>query len=106
MTATFINIIDVDPEKQQDVIALLTKGTEEVIQHRPGFVSVRVLAAADGSKVINIAEWASPEDAKATLGDPAAQQFAKQVAALGTPNPGVYRQVAEFTADQPEDGAR
>ncbi|WP_280396724.1 antibiotic biosynthesis monooxygenase family protein [Nocardia carnea] len=106
MTATFINIIEVDPEKQQDVVALLSKGAEEVIRHRPGFVSVRLLAAADGSTVINIAEWASPDDAKATSADPAAQQLAKQVAALGTPKPGVYRQVAEFTADRPAAGAR
>ncbi|MGI5219382.1 antibiotic biosynthesis monooxygenase family protein [Nocardia sp. CA-290969] len=100
MTATFINIISVDPAKQQEVVDILSQGTDDLIRHRPGFVSVTLLASADGSKVINIAEWESPDAAKATLGDPAAQEFAKKVAALGTPDPGVYKKVADFTADQ------
>lgn len=106
MTATFINIISVDPAHQQEVVDLLTQGTEEVIRHRPGFVSVVLLASADGAKVINIAEWENPDAAKATLGDPAAQEFAKKIADLGTPDPGVYRKVAEFTADPAEAGTR
>src|SRR6185312_8000137 len=88
VTATFINIIHVDPDKQQELLEVLIKGTEDVIRHRPGFISETLLASADGSKVINLAEWASPDDAKATLNDPAAQEFAKKLAALGTPNPG------------------
>jgi quinol monooxygenase YgiN len=99
MTANFFNVIEVDPDKQKELIELLNEGTESVIRHRPGFVSVTLFASADGSKVINWAQWASPEDAKATLGDPAAQEFAKRTAALGKPSPGVYALVAEFKAE-------
>ncbi|WP_083865444.1 antibiotic biosynthesis monooxygenase family protein [Nocardia brevicatena] len=106
MPATFINIIDVDPTEQQQLIEVLTEGTEQVIRHRPGFVSVTLLAALDGSKVLNVAQWATPEDAKATLGDPAAQAFAKRIADIGEPNAGVYKLVGEFAAVDSQARAR
>ncbi|MCX4097636.1 putative quinol monooxygenase [Nocardia sp. alder85J] len=99
MTANFFNVIEVDPAKQQELIELLEEGTESVIRHRPGFVSVNLFASADGSKVINWAQWAGPEDAEATLGDPAAQEFAKRTAAIAEASPGVYALVAEFKAE-------
>ncbi|WP_280496649.1 putative quinol monooxygenase [Nocardia farcinica] len=98
MTATFVNIISVDPARQQELIEVLTEGTEQVIRHRPGFVSVTLLAAVDGSRVINIAQWDGPDDAKATLADPRAQEFAARIAELGVPEAGVYRPAGQFTA--------
>ncbi|MQY26700.1 antibiotic biosynthesis monooxygenase family protein [Nocardia aurantia] len=99
MTANFFNVIEVDPAKQKELIELLNEATETVIRHRPGFVSVTLFASVDGSKVINLAQWASPDDAKATMGDPAAQEFAKRTAALGKPSPGVYKIVSEFKGE-------
>ncbi|MBB5132415.1 quinol monooxygenase YgiN [Thermocatellispora tengchongensis] len=87
---TFINVIDVDPERQQELIAVLNEGTEKVMRQRPGFISVNILAGKDGKRVINYAQWRSPEDLQAVMGDPEAQAFAKKVAELGTPGPGVY----------------
>lgn len=96
--ATFINVIDVDPSKQQELIDVLLEGAGQVISQRPGFLSVRVLASLDGSRVVNIAEWASAGDAKATQSDPAAADYARRAAALGRPSPGVYAVVGEFSA--------
>ena len=44
---TFINVVDVDPSRQQEVIDILTEGTEKVISQRPGFISVTLLASLD-----------------------------------------------------------
>ena len=90
---TLINVIEVDPARQQDVVALLQEGTEAVIRHRPGFISARVLASNDGTRVVNHAEWRDLEDIKATLADPAVQSLARRLAQLGTASPHVYRVV-------------
>lgn len=96
--ATFINVIDVDPAQQQQVIDLLNEGTEQVISKRPGFVSVTVLASTDRRRVINIARWRSAEDVKATQSDPAAAEYAKRTAEIAAPAPGIFEVVSEFTA--------
>ncbi|NLP85497.1 antibiotic biosynthesis monooxygenase [Microbacterium sp. CFH 90308] len=95
---TFINVIDVDPSQQQEVIDILQEGTENVISRRPGFVSATILASADGSRVINVARWDSADDVKATQADPVAAEYAKRTAAIATPGPGIYTAVSEFGA--------
>lgn len=87
---TLINVFDVDASKQQQLVDLLTEGTEKVIQHRPGFVSVNILASTDGTRVVNYAQWRSPADLKATQADPDVQAFAKRAGALATPTPHMY----------------
>lgn len=94
---TFVNVIDVDPIKQQEVIDLLVEGTEKVISRRPGFVSVTLLASLDKTRVVNIARWDSAEDVKATQADPEAADYAKRTAAIAQASPGVYTVVGEFT---------
>ncbi len=83
-TVAFINVFDVDPERQQALIELLKEGTEEVIRHRPGFVSLTLYASADGARVVNVAEWRSGGDIAATREDPAAQDYAKRTARIAT----------------------
>ncbi len=95
---TFINVIDVEPSAQQDVIDILEEGTEQVISHRPGFISVTILASVDRRRVVNIARWESVENVKATQADPAAAAYAHRTAALATASPGVYEVVSEYTA--------
>lgn len=94
---TFVNVVNVDPAKQQEVIDLLVEGTEKVISKRPGFISVTLLASLDKSRVINVARWGSAEDIKATQTDPEAAEYAKRTAALAQATPGLYTVVGEFT---------
>ncbi len=75
--ATFINVVDIDPAKLQEVIDLLTEGGEKVMSRRPGFISVTLLASLDKSRVINVARWESAEDIKATQSDPEAAEYAE-----------------------------
>lgn len=93
---TFVNVIDVEPSKQQELIDLLKEGTEKVIQHRPGFVSVTLLASTDGTRVINYAQWETADDIKATHGDPAAAAYAKRTAELAQASPNIYSVVSEY----------
>jgi quinol monooxygenase YgiN len=87
---TFISVFDVDASDQQELIGLLAEGTEEVMRHRPGFVSVSVLASNDGTRVVNYAQWRSQADVKATLADPDAQRYAHRAAELAVATPHVY----------------
>ncbi len=94
---TFVNVIDVEPAVIQDVIDVLEEGTQQVMSKRPGFVSATVLASADKSRVINIARWESSAHVKATQSDPAAADYARRTAALGTVAPGLYTVVGEYS---------
>ncbi len=95
---TFVNIIDVDPSRQRELIELLAEGTEKVMSKRPGFISVTLLASLDKTRVVNIARWDSADAVKATQADPEAADYAKRTAAIAQASPGVYTVVAEFTA--------
>lgn len=92
----FVNIFDVEPDRQQELIDVLTRGAQEVIRHRPGFVSLALLASHDGQHVINLARWTSADDARATQSDPQAADYAARAAAVATASPGLYRVVAEI----------
>lgn len=87
---TLINVFDVEPSKQQALVDVLTEGTDAVIRHRPGLVSVTLLTSNDGSRVVNYAQWRSLDDIKATMGDPAAQSYARRAAELAQATPHVY----------------
>jgi heme-degrading monooxygenase HmoA len=92
---TFVNILDVEPDRQQELLDRLTRGVEEVIRHRPGFISLTLLASLDGRRVINFARWASADDARASQSDPQAVDHAARAAAIATAAPGLYRVVTE-----------
>ena len=38
-TRTLINTIEVDPDRYEDVLELMSEGLEHTIRHRPGFLS-------------------------------------------------------------------
>ncbi|ROR93318.1 antibiotic biosynthesis monooxygenase [Salana multivorans] len=95
---TFLNVIDVDPSRQREVIELLAEGVERVMTGRPGFLSATILASADGGRVVNVARWRTAEDVRATQADPAAAAYARRTAAIGSASPGLYLPVGEFTA--------
>jgi quinol monooxygenase YgiN len=91
---TLINVFDVEPATQQELVELLTEGTEKVMRERPGFVSVNLLTSNDGTRVVNYAQWHSLEDIKATMADPDAQYYARRAAELAQATPHVYSVVS------------
>jgi quinol monooxygenase YgiN len=95
---TLINVFDVEPSKQKQLVDVLVEGTETVIRRRPGFVSVNLLTSNDGTRVVNYAQWRSLEDIKAAQGDPDVQDFVRRAAALAQASPHVYSVAAVHRA--------
>ena len=71
--ATLINVFTVQPDRQRELTDLLTRATEEVMQHLPGFISANIHASTDGGKVVNYAQWRSADDFHAMLENPEAR---------------------------------
>jgi heme-degrading monooxygenase HmoA len=94
----FINIFDVEPSNQDELIKVLSEGADRAIRHRPGFVSMTLLASKDKTRVVNYASWRSVDDAKATQADPDAQEYAKRAAELATASPNVFAVVGQYEA--------
>jgi quinol monooxygenase YgiN len=91
---TLVNVFDVDAARQQELVDLLIEGTEKVVRHKPGFVSVNLLASKDGSRVVNYAQWRSQDDVSATMADPEVQGYARKAAELAKATPNVYSVVS------------
>ena len=81
---TLINVFTVESARQQDLVDLLTRATDETIRHMPGFVSATIHKSLDGLRVTNYAQWRSREDFEAMLRNPAASPHLKEAAALAT----------------------
>ena len=88
--AILINVFETDPTRQPELVAVLSEAIDAVVSRRPGFIEARVLAAADGSRVVNEVTWESADAIAATRSDPAMAEFAARAAALGTASPAVY----------------
>ena len=76
--ATLINVFVVAPERQRELVDLLTRVTEETMMRAPGFVSANLHASTDGTRVVNYAQWESAEAFQAMLADPGAQEHMRQ----------------------------
>lgn len=87
---TVINVFEVEPSKQQELVDLLNEGADKVMRHRPGFVSVNILTSVDGTRVVNYAQWNTHDDVKATMTDPEVQEYGKRAAAIAKATPGVF----------------
>ena len=89
--ATLINVFVVAPERQRELVALLTRVTEETMRHVPGFVSANIHASTDGTRVVNYAQWESPEAFQGMLADPAARAHMQEALAIcESSDPHVY----------------
>lgn len=87
---TVVNVFEVAPERQQELLALLDNATEEVMRHRPGFVSANFHRSLDGSRVVNYAQWESTEAFEGMLGDPVARAHMEATMEIATASPGLY----------------
>ncbi|MDQ2883943.1 MAG: antibiotic biosynthesis monooxygenase [Actinomycetota bacterium] len=88
--ATLINVFTVTRETQQPLVDLLTEVTEQVMRHRPGFVSANIHASLDGTRVVNYAQWRSRDDFLAMLDDPTAREHMSATESLGVAEPLLY----------------
>ena len=87
---TLINDFTVDPARQQELVDLLARATEEVMSHRPGFVAANIHASHDGTHVVNYAQWESEDAFRAMLTDPVCREHMDAALAIATAAPRLY----------------
>jgi len=88
--ATLINVFTVEPARQRELVDVLVTATEEVMRHRPGFVAANIHAGAEGTRVVNYAQWESADAFRAMLTDPACQEHMRAALAISTADPQLY----------------
>lgn len=87
---TLINVFTVTPENQQPLLDLLAHATGEVMAKQPGFISANFHKSADGTRVVNYAQWASREAFEAMLRNPAARPHMEAAAKLASYDAHLY----------------
>ena len=72
VSVALINTFFVKPENAEELVELLTKATDEVMRHQPGFISANLHISLDKTRVVNYAQWRSKEDFE-RIGKPRSQ---------------------------------
>lgn len=57
---TQITIIDAEPDKQQEALAMMARRARFMAQ-QPGFVSISLHRSLDGKRIVNYVQWESRE---------------------------------------------
>jgi heme-degrading monooxygenase HmoA len=94
--ATMINVFDVEPEKQEQLVRIWLKEADKS-ERMPGFVSATLLRSLDGTRVINYAQFQRAEDWEENLHKRADQLFAS-FKSVGTSDPHIYEIVYQHIA--------
>jgi quinol monooxygenase YgiN len=97
---TLINVFTVTPEKQHELIALLTDVTEQNVRHHPGFVSASLHRGIDGTRVTMYAQWASIDDYETMRQNPGPAPALEQALKMATFDPSMYEVAEIFLPDK------
>jgi quinol monooxygenase YgiN len=97
---TLINVFTVTPEKQDELIELLTNVTEQNVRHHKGFVSASLHRGIDGKKVTMYAQWASVDDYETMRRNPGPAPALERALQIATFDPGVYEVAEIFLPDK------
>jgi quinol monooxygenase YgiN len=81
---TLVNVLSVEPSKQQELVGSLRQNTETVIKTLKGWIATSLIASNDGKRVIIYSQWDSPADIEAMRSDPRMQAYFPKVAALAS----------------------
>ena len=67
---TLVNILNVEPENQEALVAALKESIETFFNKMPGFISSSVLTGKNGRQVISYSQWRSAGDIEAFRQNP------------------------------------
>jgi len=81
---TLINVLKVEPAKQEALIALLKENTEAVIRTLAGWKTTRLIAAQDGASVVIYSEWENPAAVAAMREDPRMKAYFPRIRELAS----------------------
>lgn len=79
---TLINVFTVTPDKQMELVEMLSEATENVMSKLPGYISANLHLGDDGKTVTNYAQWATLEDYQNALKNEEAMKHMKQAASM------------------------
>ena len=97
---TLINVFTIAPEKQDELIELLTEITEQNVRHHQGFVSASLHRSIDGKKVTMYAQWASVDDYETMRQDSGPAPALEKALKIATFDPGMYEVAEIFLPDK------
>jgi quinol monooxygenase YgiN len=90
-----INTFTVDPAKADELLAVLSRASEERMRHMPGFISASLHLSGDKRYVANYAQWRSKEDLEAMMKNPDAQVHMREAAGLAISYQPIYYDLRE-----------
>jgi quinol monooxygenase YgiN len=79
-----INLLKVQPGKQEALIALLKQNTDAVIRTLHGWKATQLIAAKDGAGVVIYSEWETPAAVEAMRSDPRMKAYFPKISALAS----------------------
>jgi quinol monooxygenase YgiN len=79
---TLINVFTVAPEREQELVDLLTDAADNLMRRQRGFVSASIHRSPDGRRVVNYAQWRRREDFDALRANPEVQPHFARVGAI------------------------
>jgi len=81
---TFTQVVrfDVEPGKQERLIAAIVGELERWVCRRPGFISSTFHASLDGAHVLNYAQWKDEASFKGFSADPEGKQLSATIHAV------------------------
>ena len=85
---TLVDVFVVEPEDQQRLADALVEVTENVMKHKPGYVSANIHKSFDGTRVVNYAQWRGGENFEAVIENPALEvaEHLREAEKLGAPD--------------------
>lgn len=106
---TIINTYTVAPERAEELLDLVTRGTYYTIRYLSGFISANLHLSIDRTKLVNYAQWRSQEAIAAAGADPKVMTLirdAAQIADNFTPIQYVHRESVPASSFMPSVTAR
>ena len=97
---TQINVFTVEPERQRELVALLTEAANAV-SDVPGWLSASLHASLDGTRVVNYAQCESYEAWERVMVRLREGGYLDANKKLGIPSPGLYEVVYTLEVGAP-----
>lgn len=79
-----INLLKVEPAKQDALTALLKQNIDTVVSTLDGWKMSRLIAAKDGASVVIYSEWETPAAAEAMRSDPRMKAYFPKILELAS----------------------
>jgi heme-degrading monooxygenase HmoA len=93
---TLINVFQVDPARQEQLVELLKRATDGIVNAAPGFITSTLHRSLDGTKVAMYSRWRSNDDYQAMRGDPRPRALLEEALSIAKFEPGIYEVVQTY----------